>query len=278
MSLRKIDIGNRVRLNADGFDGIELKWLDIDDLRINGRLHRELSKSNWRAIEKIAHNFSWARFSPCLVSPVDGGLYAVIDGQHRTHGAKRAGYDRVPCMVVPMGLAEQAASFSWVNGNVTKITAFHVYKAALAAQEEWAVTCRDAVEAGGCKLMGSNASAKAKKTGEIYAIKLIREHCDVGRGAVVTLGLEALTESGAADDALYFTATILRPWLSAISVEDHYLRVDLIEFLKSVDLLDIEASANTVLSQSRDRTKTKRQLMHDHLVLALKAFEREAAA
>src|SRR5690606_16959607 len=73
------------------------------------------------------------RFAPVLCAPIEGGLYSIIDGQHRVHAAAMCGVEAVPCQIVQIDKQEQAASFAAVNGNVTKITAFNLLKAALAA-------------------------------------------------------------------------------------------------------------------------------------------------
>src|SRR5690606_21829714 len=145
---------------------------DIADLVVDDRYQRDLKTGNWAAIRRIAQQFRWSRFSPVLVAPVEGGRFAVIDGQHRTHAAAMCGHETVPCQVVQMDHAEQAASFAAVNGLVTKVSAGQVYKAALAAGTEWAVACHKAVTGAGCRLMTHNASGDAKKAGEVYALAL----------------------------------------------------------------------------------------------------------
>jgi hypothetical protein len=66
-----------------------LQWLALDRLVIDDAYQRPLLPGTWKSIEKIAANFQWSRFSPVLVAPIAGGLFAVIDGQHRVHAAAR---------------------------------------------------------------------------------------------------------------------------------------------------------------------------------------------
>lgn len=115
-----------------------LQWLPISSLVVDDGYQRDLKAGNWKAIRRIAAAFSWSRFSPVFVAPVEGGLYAIIDGQHRTHAAALVGIDTVPCQIVQMDPREQAASFAAINGLVTKVTIWNIYKAALAAGEAWA--------------------------------------------------------------------------------------------------------------------------------------------
>jgi hypothetical protein len=169
-----------------------LQWLDISDLVIDDRYQRELKTGNWRAIRNIADRFQWSRFSPVFVAPVEGGKYAIIDGQHRTHAAALCGIEKVPCQVVHMTLEEQAESFAAVNGTVTKVTVWQIFRAASAAREPWAVRLQEIAAAAGCRVMVSNSSAKGKNPGEIYGVTRFRSLCDQFEADTVTSALALL--------------------------------------------------------------------------------------
>ncbi|MBV5268721.1 MAG: ParB N-terminal domain-containing protein [Afipia sp.] len=151
-----------------------LQWLKIADLVIDDSYQRELRRTNWTAIRKIASAFTWSRFSPVFVAPVEGGKYAIIDGQHRTHAAAMCGFEDVPCQIVQMSAAEQADAFAAVNGMVTKITSLQIFKAALAAGSGWATELRDLAQKAGCEVRTSNGSSDAKRPGQIYAVSAFR--------------------------------------------------------------------------------------------------------
>ena len=108
---------------------LALEWIPISALVIDTGYQRPLARENWNKINAIAAAFDWRFFTPVLVSPLGDGRYALIDGQHRSHAALRAGYDAVPALVVPMSRAHQASSFMAVNGAVTKVSMFHLYRA-----------------------------------------------------------------------------------------------------------------------------------------------------
>ena len=111
--MRHIDIGSQTRPErVDPGAAPILQWIDIADLVVDDTYQRDLGRGNWKAIRRIAVAFKWSRFSPVFVSPVEGGRYAVIDGQHRAHAAAICGFPQVPCQIVPMTLEEQAASFA----------------------------------------------------------------------------------------------------------------------------------------------------------------------
>ncbi len=252
--MRRIDIGNAATLSAvDPGPAPMLQWLKIDDLVIDDQYQRDLKAGNWTAIRRIASKFKWSRFSPVFVAPVEGGKYAVIDGQHRTHAAALCGFAEVPCQIVQMSREEQAASFAAVNGLVTKVTIWNIFKAALVAGENWAVACDDVCRAARCRLMTTNVTAETKKPGEIYAIGLIRGHVRAGTGPPVTVALKGIRDSefGATPEA--YSNEILKPLLAAVSERPHLLNRDLAGFIDDFDIY-------AVLDHAADFVKAKRRL------------------
>lgn len=254
-----------------------LDWIAIENLRLDDAYQRPLKPSNWVAIRKIAENFSWSRFQPIVVSPLEGGHFAVVDGQHRTHAAKLVGIESVPAMSCHLTRAEQASAFSWINGNTTAISTFHVYKAALAAREAWAMDCMAAVDAAACRMMTYNRSTKEKRGGEIYSISLIREHVDAGRTATVTAGLRALRLGAEADDPLAYSHTFLRPWLMVIAELDLAGEPEILSgFLKRHSVHDILHRVDRLQSNPdyarttrlKLLTSSLRVLLRDHIAKA----------
>ena len=140
--MRSIDVSKLKRpANVNPGPAPMLQWIRIEQLVVDDSYQRDLKAGNWKTIQRIAEAFRWSRFSPVFVAPVEGGRFAIIDGQHRTHAAAICGFAEVPCQVVQMSLEEQAASFAAVNGLVTKVTLQQIFKAALTAGETWAIEC-----------------------------------------------------------------------------------------------------------------------------------------
>ncbi|CAM3093066.1 ParB N-terminal domain-containing protein [Paracoccus nototheniae] len=191
-----------------------LLWVEISSLVIDDRYQRPLGPANWSAIKRMAAEFRWSRFSPVVVAEADGGRYALIDGQHRAHAAALCGLDRIPAMVTIVPEREQAAAFIDINTRQIAVRSQNVYRAALEAGEEWALRCRRAVEAAGCRMMTSNASSCNRKPGQVFTIDLIRT-LTIGSGAQhVTHALAALLEFDP-KSAANFSADMLRPFLAA---------------------------------------------------------------
>lgn len=211
-----VNIEGRSAAAVDPGPAPMLQWLPINSLVIDEAYQRPLGRGNWIAIEKIAANFQWSRFSPVLVAPIEGGLFAVIDGQHRTHAAAICGLTEVPAMVVQVGIEEQSRAFAWVNSQSIRVSVFHVFKAALSAKEDWAIRADAAVSAAGCRLMTSNATSSSKQAGQIYCVGFIRKMIEAGNDAAVTAALSAIRSTPSMDRAVAYTDFLVRPWTMAI--------------------------------------------------------------
>jgi ParB-like chromosome segregation protein Spo0J len=71
---------------------------------------------------------------PVVVSPVEGGKFAIIDGQHRATSAALMGFDSVPCQIVIAAREKQVAAFKAINGTTTPISQMALHAAALVAK------------------------------------------------------------------------------------------------------------------------------------------------
>jgi hypothetical protein len=116
-----------------------LQWLKITDLVVDPAYQRPIIGKGRQNVDRIARAFSWSCFAPVVVSPVAGGKFAIIDGQHRTTAATLVGFDSVPCQIVIAAKEEQAAAFKAINGTTTPISIMALHAAALVACEPWAV-------------------------------------------------------------------------------------------------------------------------------------------
>ncbi|MBX5082142.1 ParB N-terminal domain-containing protein [Rhizobium lentis] len=216
---RKIDISRIDRPeDVDPGPAPMLQWLKIDALVVDDSYQRALSGANWNAIRRIAANFRWSMFSPVFVAPIEGGAYAIIDGQHRTHAAAICGFSEVPCQIVQMNREEQAAAFAAVNGVVTKVTHWHLFKAALASGEEWATEAAAIAREAGCELMTNNASHWTKKPGHIYGVKAFRSLIAARpRESVIATLRFLMSCEGWRDDAAYWDAGLVMPVAAGLS-------------------------------------------------------------
>lgn len=165
----------------------QLQWLDITDLAVDPRYQREISGKGRRNIRAIAEGFTWSRFAPVIVAPVEGGRYAIVDGQHRTTAAAAIGIERVPCLIIQADPAEQAQAFRAINGQVTKISSMQLFKAAVAAgdaeAEHVAGICREA----GVTILGFAKGPAMMKAGETLSVDAVRRLCREARALALAV-------------------------------------------------------------------------------------------
>ena len=196
-----------------------LQWVEIATMVIDDTYQRPISHGGLSTIRRIAANFRWSCFTPVLLAPIEGGQFAVIDGQHRVHAALLCGIKSVPAMVVPIAATEQAQAFIQVNTARTGISVFSIYKAGLASGEPWAMAAQDAVTAADCRLMSFKPHAAAKKPGQVYCVGLIRDMIAKGRSDAVTTALTAIRaiDTGAASAITLYSNWVLLPLIKAVA-------------------------------------------------------------
>lgn len=117
----------------------DLKWLPLDALRLDPAYQREIGRAGRINIDRIVRTFSWAKFAPVIVAPIGGGSFAIIDGQHRSTAAAERKFSAVPCMIVTLSQAQQAAAFAAINGATTAITGLALHRAQRAAGDAQAL-------------------------------------------------------------------------------------------------------------------------------------------
>lgn len=246
-------------VDVDGFDPAEiadqpapmLQWIEIDSLVIDPDYQRDLGQRNRAAIRQIAADFRWSRFSPVLLAPIPDGRFAIIDGQHRTHAAKICGLKTVPAMIVPIDRSEQAKAFADVNAATVRITAHHLYKAALSAGEPWAVCAKRAVEGAGCRLMTSTASTANKKPGEIYCIGLVRRLAQAGQLPALSAVLRGLVDYDDTGRVPLYSDYIISPMVAALVERPDLMAIDMAEFLCANDPFKVINAVDRLLAEEK---------------------------
>jgi hypothetical protein len=150
-----------------------LHWLQVADLAIDPTYQRPVTGKGRRNVQRIAREFSWSCFSPVVVSPIEGGKYAIIDGQHRTTAAALLGLESVPCQVVIAAREEQAAAFKAINGITTPISRMALHAAAVTANEEEAIKIADVCNRAKVRLLRYPVPADKQEAGHTMAVGAI---------------------------------------------------------------------------------------------------------
>ena len=217
MTLRSIDAsGYAPPSNLRAGPAPVLEWLKIAHLVVDDGYQRRISKAGRSAIRAIADAFDWSQFSPVVVAPVEGGRYAIIDGQHRTTAAAVCGFDTVPCEIVMVDRQRQAAAFSAINGRVQRITTMQIFHAAREAEEPWALRVAAVTDSAGVTVLryAIGASVPDRPKHSTMAVVVIRKLIEKYGADVVTLALRCITGSQLGDDP----GALGQLWIGAISV------------------------------------------------------------
>lgn len=185
-----------------------LDWIETDKLVVDMTYQREIGRRGATNVMQIAENFDWSKFTPVIVAPVEGGQFAIVDGQHRTTAALLRGQKKVPCQVVQADRAKQAAAYAAVNGNITKTTAQQLYHAKLAAGDSEALALAEVCAAAGVEIVRRNLVQSNLKPGQTQAVGAIKRCYGLyGRDTLIT-ALQCITQT-ADGNAGFVRATII---------------------------------------------------------------------
>lgn len=172
-----------------------LQWIKIADLVVDPSYQRPILGRGRTNVLRIARDFRWTFFAPVVVSPVQGGKFAIIDGQHRTTAAALCGYDSVPCQVVIAAQGEQAAAFKAINGVTTPITPMALYGAALTARESWALEITEICESADVTLLRYPIPTDRQVPGQTMAVGALRACLKRYDRDILTLALRCVSQS-----------------------------------------------------------------------------------
>ena len=149
--------------------------LDIENLVIDSKYQRKITRAGDANIRKIARAFSWSRFGCLLVGGPDKiGDYAVMDGQHRIEALKLRPDlgTKVPCLVLQIDMAaEQAGIFVSLNKDRVNMTGINVFWAKHAKGEAFTNTVIEVAEKSGFTI--SRVGSGVQKAGNSIAVRPI---------------------------------------------------------------------------------------------------------
>jgi hypothetical protein len=150
-------------------DKPQLRWIAVECLRVDPTYQRDISNLGALNVLRIARKFDWSMFTPVIVVEAEKGVYLVIDGQHRATAAALRGIKDVPCEIVVADRAKQAAAFTAINANVTRLTSQQLFHARLASGDADAAALHEACAAGGVRIMRYPVAANLMKVGDTLA-------------------------------------------------------------------------------------------------------------
>lgn len=246
----------------------QLHWIGIALLVVDPAYQRDIGKKGRFNINRIAEGFEWSKFAPVVVAPIEGGLFAIVDGQHRTTAALLRGIEKVPCQIVYVNRTKQAEAYAAVNGNVTKTTPQQLFHARIAAGDPKALAVAEVCSAGGVEIVRRNLVNATTKQGQSQSIGAITRCLDIyGRETLIT-ALQCITQTGDGN-AGYIRATIIEALCEVLSSAPAWRDAgeELLRALDDFDFADTWENAmagrNFVLSPSVQNLIA--EALRDHL-------------
>jgi hypothetical protein len=246
-------LGQRQLSDIDAGEKPRLFWIAIAQLRVDHRYQRKIGgRTSEKNVLQIAEQFSWSKFAPVVVAEVDEGIYAIIDGQHRTTAAALRGIRDVPCLIHAADLAEQANAFAAINGTVTAISTMQLHAARVAAGDAAALALKEACDAAGVTICRYPVPASQMKVGEtLAASKLGQQLARYGRDTLVA-ALSCITRTGNGNIG-FVRAPVVEALCAVLNGEPAWQQ-DLDTLLDAMQSFDFEGNYSEArLASSRDR-------------------------
>lgn len=232
-----------------------LQWLKVADLVVDASYQREIN--NRRNVRRIAEAFDWSAFAPVIVAPVEGGKFAVIDGQHRSTAAALVGIESVPCMVVIADKARQAMAFAAINGTVTAVKPAHLFYAAVAAGEASAVELARCLSIAGVRILKGGTPGSEQKPGETHACRALEKALKLYGSETLITALQCVTQTGEGNAGLLNEMVIVA--LCELLATQADWREAGGALLDAMDEFDLESEIDAIMSGARNPNLTRRE-------------------
>jgi hypothetical protein len=218
-----------------------LQWMRIADLVVDPAYQRPIVGQGRRNVDRIVRSFSWSCFAPVVVSPVEGGRFAIIDGQHRTTAAAILGIESVPCQIVIAAQEEQAAAFKAINSTITPISQMALHAAALVANEPSAIQMAHVCACADVELLRYPVAVNKQGPGQTMAAGAMARCLQQYGEVMLITALQCVTRtSNNKPGAL--TARMIKALCAVLHGNPGWLDrgVALIEVFDSIDLMAIQ--------------------------------------
>ena len=228
------------------FAGAEpiLRWLPIAHLVVDPSYQPQIG-AGCRNVERMAQAFTWSCFAPVVVAAVEGGRYAIIDGQRRTTAAAIVGFKSVPCQIVCATREEQAAAFKSINGAPTAVSRMALYGVALAKREAWAMRVADVCARANVDVLRYPVPIKRQSPGQTMAVGAITQCLNYYSEETVITALQCVTQT-VNNEPGALSARLIKA-LCAVLDGDRGRRdsgLALLEAFDSINLLELQSASS----------------------------------
>ncbi len=151
-------MADQVLKDSELWDGLDLEWVWLDALRVDGTYQRGLKTEH---VNRIAREFKPRAFGVVVVSLRTDGSYWVLDGQQRCQALRVRFTDErilVPCQVFK-GLTHEEEAQLFLDLNANKgMSTFERFRARIVALEPVAVDITNIITSRGLRLLNGSAA------------------------------------------------------------------------------------------------------------------------
>ncbi len=233
----------------------DLKWIEISKLIIDPTYQRALGSLAWRHIVEIATNFNWCKFAPVIVSPVEGGFFAIIDGQHRTTAAFIRQIKMVPCQSIVADRAQQAEAFAAINTKVTRLYPVNIFHAELESGDPLAKQVAEVAARAGIKIPRNKMSKRDMPGNGLNAVNALKSVVRTFGDETAITALQCITETG--DGNPHMLKSILIRALAEVLSQRPFWRERGGDLLKAFDEIDFQAQIDQAAIDARTGVDTQ---------------------
>jgi len=254
-----------------------LQWVKIADLVVDETYQRALRDQGRRNVQRIAEQFRWSCFAPVIIAPVEGGKFAIVDGQHRTTAAALIGVELVPCQVVIADRETQAKAFVAINGAVTKISRMALHAAAVAAGEPEAMLLAQACEIAEVELLRYPVPKDQQKAGQTMSVQAAAAcFAQYGRDTFIS-AMQCITQTDNNAPGVISSA-VIRALCSVMDKRKDWRDAGeaLFAAFEQIDVADCEEAARVMAAARKGATSTV--ILAEMIELRLGELMREKAA
>lgn len=244
----------------------ELAWIDISLLRIDLSYQREILRSGRKNVIEIAAHFDWSQFATVIVARIPGGLYAIVDGQHRTTAAACRGAAKVPCQIIMATPEQQAAAFAAINGNVTKMTPLQLHAARVKAGDRRARALDRACAAAGVEILRYPVPSNNIKAGQTLAVSCLADALASYGSDTLTTALSCITRTAEGNVGL-LRAPIIKALCQVLS-ERPKLAANSDVAIRLAEMIDFDSMLEDASVQARRTRKQVATVLMDKLAIS----------
>ena len=254
----------------------QLQWVPVALLVVDEAYQRPIRGAGLKNIGAIAEGFSWSKFAPLIVSPVVGGKYAVIDGQHRATAAALRGIEQLPAQVIIATQVQQAAAFKAVNGQTTRMLAIEVHRAARAAGDAEAMAVEAACLKASVRVLPRPARIRDMGPGETIAIGALRKGLERMGEADLVLALRLATATRVNNLPAVLSSDVIQALCGVVAAQA--ARVGRHRLLEAFQGIVIVREADKAAVAERPKGVALWELIRDRLIARLgEQLDRSAA-